>query len=515
MKKKNKIINFFKTNRIAFHIIFVLFFWFLLLADDLIFKIFNSANKVGFFNKWTLLALLPALILSFANKKTTYIFLSFFAFFETTQFAYFAYFGIPIDPAMIPLIFLEIPEIATTGFGDFGKTYYAFISVALPYSILFYTIKKHNAKLFKCKYLYILLIIALSYFPHRAFVSKNIATLLANPERPTLYNGFKIYSAYLFNILPKQEKIKEYLPYTIQKEKPFAENINIILVMGESFNQANSQLYGYKKETNPLLTKLKKEGNLIVKKGISGAIWTSASLPTFFDLTREPDNYFMHIKKEFNLFKLAKENGFKTYWLSAQSQGVSNNTGIQWQDIRICEETIKTDDDLLENLKKYNLNEGRNFIVLHQRNMHSPYTYYKNRDKQFEKFENNYDNSMLYNDTLLNEIIDYVKSESKNPYFIFITSDHGEYTGQRGRLGHGILEPFVSQVPMFLHTSQKNNSIYDKFNQESYITHYELSLYIAELMGYKVENPNMVEDKIAKFFPKCNLNTGLVKKRSS
>lgn len=59
------------------------------------------------------------------------------------------------------------------------------------------------------------------------------------------------------------------------------------------------------------------------------------------------------------------------------------------------------DDALLEVLKKQKLND-KNFMVLHQRNIHSPYEKnYSHRKNEFERFENSYDNVMLYNDYIL------------------------------------------------------------------------------------------------------------------
>jgi glucan phosphoethanolaminetransferase (alkaline phosphatase superfamily) len=492
---KNKLC--FIKSRQFFHICFIFVFSILLVIDDQLYQFFNDGNKVVFFSKWTLLAIGVSTILSLSNKKVIYIFLSLFAFLDITQLAYFAYFGLYLDPTQIPFIFLEAGEIALTGFSEFYKTYYAFLVVIIPYSILIYLLQKYDSKLYKIKFIWLLLIIALCYFPRRAYQANNINPLLTRFERPSLYNGLQIYSAYFFNILPRQNNFKEehFEPYKVEKFQK-REKVNIIIVYGESFNWHNIN-----EKTMPNLTKLAKENeNFIMKEGISGATFTNTSIPMFFNMQKEPTNYKVQIEKRTNLFTFAKEQGFNTLFISMQSSGTTNSIGAKNIDTLIGYDDEKSlikeneDDALLEIFKRYDLTDGNNFVVLHQRNLHSPYkANYKHRLKEFDKFDNEYDNCLLFEDNLLNNLINEI-SNIKTTTYLFITSDHGELTGQGGKWGHGVLDIGCTDIPMMLYTNDKDKTILNNFKAMWKPHHWDILKLITKILGYKVTNPNTPEN---------------------
>ncbi|MDR0423631.1 MAG: sulfatase-like hydrolase/transferase [Rickettsiales bacterium] len=486
---------------------FIIATTFLFLADDYLFKIFNPANKAKFFTKYTLLCFGLSVILSFIkSKKLIYTVLGIFCFLDLTNLCYLAYFGVYLHPATIPLIFTEIPEILLAGFGEFNRSYYAIISVVLPYFILFRLYKKYNEKLYKIKYFWLALILVMLYFPRRSYRTANISTLLPNGTNPALYNSLKVYNGYLFNILLKQNKHKDvkFEPYTYTKHN--SKDINVIFIMGESFNVMNEQIFGYERETQPLLTEmLKTDKSLYWTKGIAGGTTTHTSLPNFYNLQREPLNYNKQMQQDTNLFKLAKENGFKTYYLSVQNSGMTVNIGTQWIDHLVTfqdEEKLFSsirDEGILEILKRYDFSEGKNFIVIHQRNMHAPqWLNYDYRKQEFERWvegerRDTYDNSMLYNDWLIYNYIQQIKKQSSDiPYYILGTSDHGDNTGQDNYWGHGQFFEGVYYVPVYLYTNDE--TYMENFKQIYLPTHYEIAKELAKLLGYEITNPNEKQD---------------------
>ncbi len=501
-----KITNFFKSldyrkvlQKLLLQLLFIFIFSILFISDDYIFKFFNEVNKVHFLTKYYSLALvLSVLILLIYSKKLIYSILIIMAFIELTQLIYLSYFGTYLHPTIIPLIFEEVEEISETGFASTGKVYYAFLSVLIPYGIMIFLIRKYHNKLFSFKFAWILLFLFISLLPLRAIREVSIAKLSPNPQYPSLYNGLRMYSAYLFNILPSTIDNNEehvFKDYKVKKEKPINDKMNLVLIYGESFNYYNQSLYGYNKNTTPNLLELsKKDKNFVYKKGISTAVSTQQSIPTFFNLQREPKNYRMQAEAQLNLFKLAKEQGFRTIFISAQSSGLMNNLGRQYIDVFITLEDERglfeknKDEALLQILKQQKLTD-KNFIVLHQRNLHSPYEKnYSHRKKEFSRFDNSYDNAMLYNDFILNQIIEYFKANSKIPLYLFITSDHNELTGQNGLFGHITLVPEGGDVPIMLYT--ENNEIKNNLKDTFRPTHHELGLLIAKIMGYTITNPN-------------------------
>ncbi|MCG3365159.1 sulfatase-like hydrolase/transferase, partial [Neisseria meningitidis] len=80
---------------------------------------------------------------------------------------------------------------------------------------------------------------------------------------------------------------------------------------------------------------------------------------------------------------LAKEQGYETYFYSAQAENemaILNLIGKKWIDHLIQPTQLgygngdnMPDEKLLPLLDKINLQQGRHFIVLHQRGSHAPY----------------------------------------------------------------------------------------------------------------------------------------------
>jgi glucan phosphoethanolaminetransferase (alkaline phosphatase superfamily) len=231
---------------------------------------------------------------------------------------------------------------------------------------------------------------------------------------------------------------------------------------------------------------------------------TKMSLLNFFNLKKDAkDNDIVNYGRH-PLFKLAKEQGFSTYLISAQATELNRMVGLKYIDNAIFYEDKKEmfdnngDDALLSLLSEIDLSKSdKNFIVIHQYNMHSPYHLrYKHRKDEFDKFEYSYNNAMLYQDYLLKEFIDYLRKKSKNTFYLFITSDHGELTGQDGKYGHVLPLPEVANVPIMLYTNDKKNHIKNEFKSFFYPTHIELGFFIAKLFGYKIVDTNFPDNNI-------------------
>jgi KDO II ethanolaminephosphotransferase len=120
---------------------------------------------------------------------------------------------------------------------------------------------------------------------------------------------------------------------------------------------------------------------------------------------------------------------------------------------------------LLENSIK---DDGRHFILLHTLGSH--YHYSQRYPKEFEKFtptcedkfksctteelSNGYDNSILYTDYVLNEIIQISKNKMS---IVIYVSDHGESLGENGIFLHGgeisNAPKEQTEVPFFIYLS--------------------------------------------------------------
>lgn len=425
---------------------------------------------------------------------------------ELTEYINFAYFGDFISPNAIGLIIDELEEIITSGSSAFKYIYkIVIIPLLLFITMLIFLISiKHN-RLFS-KWALIPILIILSITPIKVIKNSNFSIFYPDQTMHSMRNGIYAFSGYFFKIFPQKfynHKIThEYKKYEIEKISD-PQDTNVILVIGESVNHEHMSIYGYKRKTNPELEKLIDEG-IIFKKSISSSTSTKISLPLILNSIREPNNEIMLLSKGANLFKLAKENGFKTIYISAQESVLSRAIGANYIDEMIVFENKKElfekhkDEALIKILEGIEKSD-KNFIVLHQRNSHSPYEGNYSHRNEFKHFSeqvkdyknyaiNTYDNSILFNDFVLKNMIDYFKNSRPN-FSFFFTSDHGEMLGENGLFGHVNFDINATKIPFLYYSNIKDNDFIESIPEN--ITHYEMSLLIAKKLGFKIKNPNI------------------------
>ena len=253
---------------------------------------------------------------------------------------------------------------------------------------------------------------------------------------------------------------------------------HVILVLGESVDRNHMGIYGYDVNNTPYITHRLNNGEVYVFHDvISPANVTSASMILMFTYANKGDTtqWFDNA----NIFDIAKEAGYDVAWLS--NQNVSGLVGCMdkiYSDI--CEtrkftiiadgnETPQYDEELLKYLDDDSLHGINKFTVIHLEGSHEPY--YMRYPKKFNIFTSDgydyplengrrtkaeYDNTILYTDYILNEIIK--KFEYENVVVIY-TSDHGSevYDG-REFCGHSMEENenrHMIEVPMFIWASKK------------------------------------------------------------
>jgi glucan phosphoethanolaminetransferase (alkaline phosphatase superfamily) len=336
-----------------------------------------------------------------------------------------------------------------------------------------------------------------------------------DPVKPSLYNVVNSFSLYLRQILSSQKSRQNaFLDYEIVYAEPKAQNI--VLIMGESTRDDYMSLFGYNVPTTPLLDKRQGEANFSCTSILSNAVSTATSLQIFFNLMLEPGNFNAVVTKQANLFKLAKKQGYKTVLISAQSSTLLYGVGTEYIDYFISREAIsdelfskKRDLALIDLLDKTNLSNSKNFVVLHLRSQHTPYEDNYAHMKELAIHSDaaisqsdtatanrlRYENSMKFNDLVIDKIIDYTKLKLANSgeTVIFFTSDHGELLGEKGLFGHNHLNVDCAKVPLLI---LGLNTDINKWKLDKAATHYDLGLSIADLMGIKISNPNTKNPKL-------------------
>jgi len=464
--------------------LFSLAFLALFLTPDLFLNLFF--NYYTFSSKNTLkeivITFFIGFLISFLDKKKKLFFLILFTLLIIGEIGYFLYFRSYILPYQLLLVFDEAKDIIDS-FLALKKEILMLTLFFVSYILIFLKLIKLKTK---TNNRVIFLIIAI--FIGLYFAIKNKKELyIPNPSHFSYLNTlFAINIA----LIPNNNKNTNFKDYIIKKLPSSKENI--IVVIGESLNYKRMNLFGWDINNTPLLNSLKNDIHFIYKKAISSGINTPVSIVSFFLLKREPKNTNLLLTQKTNLLKLAKENGYKTYWLSMQEEGTKIFTILNYADIKKTRKDFKTkfDETLLKELKTIDFTK-KNFIILHLRANHSPYEKYT--PKKFYKFNfksdnyhiyktNSYYNSILYVDYLLYNLINFIKDKNVSLYFI---PDHGEMLGfkdENFKYGHSQLTINDAFIP-FIYYGNK------KFPKKIY-NHYLIAKEIAKDIGYEIINPN-------------------------
>ncbi len=434
-----------------------------------------------------------------------------FMFMQLIQLGHIAYFARPINPLDIGKVFGEFDDVYSAGMSDFDDFWFVPVAAVLPFLILLLMEFKWRKKLYFSVIGILAVIVFLGVKPERA-TRRGLHSFLPPETRYSIHNSINSFSFYLVNgadsknihdIVPQDF----YLPYKVEK-LPKSSQL-VVLIMGESTNADKMHLFNPDaRQTTPCLDKMKDKTGFAYSTAISGAVSTHSSLPIFFNMMKEPGNILKLEKEDTNLFRMAKENGFKTYFYSAYDMKQTNLIGVRYIDEMVTSEhnprkfKHKKEDLLLKMFKKLDLKNGKNFVVLNFKSVHSPYEENYSHHKEFDVFkpkddsrfeEENaaYDNAILYIDSILGQLLEeFERLNVANSQFIF-TSDHGEMLGfPDGRYGHNQLVIEDMKVPFFLYNIGGKNPVLPK----GVISHYEISELVAQYLGYKITNPNYSDD---------------------
>ena len=252
----------------------------------------------------------------------------------------------------------------------------------------------------------------------------------------------------------------------------------VVMVIGESSRFDRWSLNGYKRETTPLL---KREANLVSLTNVVTAVSaTRLSVPVL--VSRKPARMSLQAGFAEKSFLTAfKEAGFKTWWLSNQMSFGQFDTPVsvfareadvtQFLNLGGFSPHSSFDEILLAPLQAAIQDPSpRKLIVLHTLGNHWNYSHrhpkeydkwqpslygianpaYSNRAIK-EQLNNSYDNSILYTDWFLAQVIGTLKS-SKHIGLMMYVSDHGQtlYDGNCSYAFHGHNTQFEFHVPALI-----------------------------------------------------------------
>lgn len=249
----------------------------------------------------------------------------------------------------------------------------------------------------------------------------------------------------------------------------------MVVVLGETARAMNFAYNGYRRDTNPYT----KEMGLIAFQDVSSCgTYTALSVPCMFsNLTR--DTYTKsRAEAQDNVLNVLQYAGVDVLWIDNDGgdKGVANK--LPYLSIRAslknddCNGSTCFDVAMLKDAKTFIHDGQRNkLLVLHTIGSHGP-TYWQRYPDAQAPFQpacnrsdiencndmqivNVYDNTLVYTDYVLAQVINTLKSVS-NTYNVILTyiSDHGESLGESGLYLHGtpyaIAPKEQTQVPWLL-----------------------------------------------------------------
>ncbi|PZP51341.1 MAG: hypothetical protein DI598_03505 [Pseudopedobacter saltans] len=248
------------------------------------------------------------------------------------------------------------------------------------------------------------------------------------------------------------DRVRASYSFSMKKTDSSSKRKVVLLVIGETSRSDHWSLYGYTRKTNPNLAK---ERNLYMFNNMTApAGMTVLSFPLIMTGV-EPYNWIEHYSRK-GIIDAFKEAGFYTGYITNQDESLLNAykkrdmhyenvdsfySAAEYFDTGFYSK-VSYDERLFPAIKNmFSVNKSKNlFLVIHLNGSH---WYYKDRyPKDFDVFKEDsrggqknkngydkeiaaYDNSILYTDFILHQIIDSLKSMNGDVAMIY-TSDHGE-----------------------------------------------------------------------------------------
>ena len=242
----------------------------------------------------------------------------------------------------------------------------------------------------------------------------------------------------------------------------------VAVVIGESTNRWNWQLYGYERATTPDLM-AQRDGLLVFRDVISGTSGTVSSFRMM--MTRKAHAQALDDEAEPSTVMLAKAAGYKTFWISNQHDRYINPRFADEADVvRIVNVgggrgDRKLDEGVLPHWREALADPApRKLIIVHLLGAHPHYE--MRSPEAFKRFSgvddtvarqlrdagrstwtrlqrDSYDNAMLYQDHVIGTLLRSFKQSvtDRSGAFVF-TSDHAQEVGHtRDFAGHTASEP--------------------------------------------------------------------------
>ena len=248
----------------------------------------------------------------------------------------------------------------------------------------------------------------------------------------------------------------------------------MVVIIGESYSKYHSQLYGYEKETSPLLAKRVEDGNLILYSDVITPINdTERSFRAVYSL----GEYYNDVYSDCLLFPyIFKKSGY--YTVNVDNLDLASKTNRVKDSKRLSNlifdfrnvTTSQYDDEVLQWLDIDENEYPQQLFVIKLKGQHYDYANqfpasfakYKVEDYDRNDLPDNkvqliadYDNATIFNDYVVNSIIEYFEEDNS---VVLYFSDHGEEVfDERDYMGHGGTTPYLNyqvEIPFMIWMSE-------------------------------------------------------------
>lgn len=312
---------------------------------------------------------------------------------------------------------------------------------------------------------------------------------------------------------------------------------NIVLLIGESLNKGHMSAYGYSKKTTPFIDSLRLQENIFIYDNVSSSAIGTISSFTYM-MTSSCESNQKDITESCYLADIINSAGYKTRWISNQSSsGIHDNVvakfaelndTVIWCGTKFTGITkMDLDENVLEPTKILsNQDTCKTFTVVHLMGSHEnfnsrfPNEFAKFHASDYSTYPNNqrqiladYDNSVLYNDYIVSQIIDIYKDKEA---IIIYLPDHSldifdsspDYAGH-ARSNNATSVTAGKNIPFIIYTTKKysnkypdmveriKNSIHNRFESEN------LMYTIMDIMGVEFADREPCVEKYS-LFRSCN-----------
>ena len=306
-----------------------------------------------------------------------------------------------------------------------------------------------------------------------------------------------------FNVLwsltysvPDLNKYKQNPVVSVDRELPD----NIAIILGESFSKSHSSLYGYDKNTNPKLAAMVADSVLKIYSNASSYARNTipcvkSIMTSYTDECADSINWYECL----TLIEIMHNAGYTTHWISNQSKrGLYDNEVGRYAELCDVEQFVgdenagmsrnNYDEELLPLLDTLLCgNIDKRFFVIQMMGSHSAFK--ERYPTAFSKFSADdyagiypqlstskrqllaeYDNSILYNDSVVYEII---QRFSNREAVVLYFSDHGidAFQSSNEYIGHAVAgnkdsEFYGRQIPFMVYTTEKFKEKYPQIEEK-------------------------------------------------